>query len=401
MLDIRFSKEVNTTNHFAFSLRFSSMRHLYRGTAMEKLQFSFKQKSGDFIVEEHLPYALSGNGDFLYVLFEKRNHTTQDILDHLIKHCGVSRPMLGIAGLKDKKAITRQRITISKRNLQKCGWPKGFVATLNTIARVLESIRHTEPLWMSTPIANVFHIRLRHKTALSQATKTAVLKNLMTFLTTGCANFFGAQRFGIEGRNRKQGKEILLGNLQIREKKELVFKLQAYASKIFNDYLAMRVDKKSNTVKLLDGDIVTRTDDQKAQLYGLFESKTNAVTQVTHGNTKDFFVTPKSTSTTMPFTPKTMQPTGPFIGYNLLCCPPWTAAWKLEQQLFKKYHLTEKFLTPYKQHTIYGLRRSLRVTPFDVETWFQQNDLLITFSLPSGSYASVVIEEMMKRVQRV
>jgi tRNA(Glu) U13 pseudouridine synthase TruD len=47
--------------------------------------FLFKQKSQDFMVEEILPFPLTGKGDALFVLVEKRNHTTMDILNHLKK----------------------------------------------------------------------------------------------------------------------------------------------------------------------------------------------------------------------------------------------------------------------------------------------------------------------------
>jgi tRNA(Glu) U13 pseudouridine synthase TruD len=45
--------------------------------------FSFKQKSQDFIVEEKLPFTLSGKGDAFFVYFEKRNLTTMDIINFL------------------------------------------------------------------------------------------------------------------------------------------------------------------------------------------------------------------------------------------------------------------------------------------------------------------------------
>jgi tRNA(Glu) U13 pseudouridine synthase TruD len=53
--------------------------------------FSFKQKSQDFIVEEVLPYKLSGKGDAFFVYFEKRNNTTMEIIDFLCKELNLSR----------------------------------------------------------------------------------------------------------------------------------------------------------------------------------------------------------------------------------------------------------------------------------------------------------------------
>jgi tRNA(Glu) U13 pseudouridine synthase TruD len=53
--------------------------------------FAFKQKSQDFIVEEELPFKLSGKGDAFFVYFEKRNVTTMEIVDFLCKEFNISR----------------------------------------------------------------------------------------------------------------------------------------------------------------------------------------------------------------------------------------------------------------------------------------------------------------------
>jgi len=83
--------------------------------------FSFKQKSQDFVVTEELPFKLSNQGDVFFVLFEKRNINTMDVVNHICASCNIPRLSLGIAGLKDKKAITRQWICIYKSALKKLG----------------------------------------------------------------------------------------------------------------------------------------------------------------------------------------------------------------------------------------------------------------------------------------
>ncbi|HCB51806.1 TPA: hypothetical protein DEP21_04550 [Patescibacteria group bacterium] len=59
--------------------------------------FDFKQKSFDFIVEEKLPFKLTGKGDALFVLFEKQNKTTMDVINFLCKEFHISRMTLGVA----------------------------------------------------------------------------------------------------------------------------------------------------------------------------------------------------------------------------------------------------------------------------------------------------------------
>lgn len=67
----------------------SSIPRFYRYFSI--MLFSFKQKSQDFIVEEKLPFKLSGKGDAFFVYFEKRNLTTMDIIDFLCKELNISR----------------------------------------------------------------------------------------------------------------------------------------------------------------------------------------------------------------------------------------------------------------------------------------------------------------------
>ncbi|MEI8092490.1 MAG: tRNA pseudouridine(13) synthase TruD [bacterium] len=86
---------------------------------MQDTLFSFKQKSQDFVVQEELPFLLSGRGDVFFVFFEKRNLNTMDVVNHLCSAFNISRLTLGIAGLKDKRAITKQWICIYKSALKK------------------------------------------------------------------------------------------------------------------------------------------------------------------------------------------------------------------------------------------------------------------------------------------
>jgi tRNA pseudouridine13 synthase len=74
--------------------------------------YQFKQQPEDFIVEEILPVLPSGKGEVFFVYFEKRNLTTMEVLEHLQRQLSLTREDLGIAGLKDKAGITRQRISI-------------------------------------------------------------------------------------------------------------------------------------------------------------------------------------------------------------------------------------------------------------------------------------------------
>lgn len=161
------------------------------------MTFHFKQKSHDFYVSEQLPFKLTGKGDAFYVYFEKRNITTYEVLDHLRKTLNISRMSLGIAGLKDKKSVAKQWISIYNRALKKAGGQGAFIGALSEIVKVLDTGRHPFPMNMSTPITNAFQIKLRSTKRLSQEEKAQALEIVKSLLKNGYANLFGAQRFGI------------------------------------------------------------------------------------------------------------------------------------------------------------------------------------------------------------
>lgn len=354
--------------------------------------FSFKQKSQDFIVEEQLPFEPSGKGDALLVYIEKQNKNTMDIINHLCSTLKISRMTIGVAGLKDKRAITRQWISIYQSALKKLGGEKIFVDTLAQVSRILTITHHDKPIGLTTPIQNIFHIRLRAQKKLSQSEKHEAKKLIQNLFSSGFPNYFGEQRFGINGRNRKQGKDFIKWIDTIKDKKEIVFKLQAFASKMFNDYIDLKL---KSTSPLVEGDIVLLSQSQE---YGIFH-QTQKV-QYFHDAKwcPDFFYYPQQANKEIDYNAHTMYPTWPVIGYNTLLCNPKTAAGKIEQQFLKQKSLTPETLKIMEQYKVFGLRRQLTVYPSQTKLTYQSEDLLIRFALPSGSYASVLIDIMMQKL---
>jgi len=365
--------------------------------------FSFKQKSQDFIVEEELPFELSGKGDAFFVYFEKRNKNTMDILQFLCKELGLSRKALWVAGLKDKKAMTRQWISLYKTALKRIGGEKVFTKTLAKVARIIKTDRHEHPVGLSTQINNVFHIRLRPTKNLSEKEKKQTKRVLNTLLDEWFANIFGEQRFGINGRNWHQGRDILRGESSITSKKEIVFKLQAYGSKMFNNYLTMRLEK---WFSLMDGDIVTYqtvSDGKSFQSFAVYHKETEMVSpfRVEKGKNAFYRYPKKLSKKRIPFNPETMMITGPVIWFNNLSCDPSTEAGKFEQKFLRTHELEEKRLHAMRQHVIFGLRRAIWVLPGRTKLTYQGDDLLLRFSLSSGSYASVLIAMMEDALARI
>lgn len=319
-----------------------------------------------------------------------------DVVNHLCKELWISRLTLGIAGLKDKNAITRQRISIYKSALKKLWGENEFLNCLSEVARVIKTDRHSKPIWMTDRISNMFYIRLRANQAIWLNDKENIQKRVTELLEKWFPNFFGEQRFGINFQNINMGRELLSGKLHIKDlgrehgKFEMKFKLQSYASYLFNEYLKARIYNKR---VLVDGDILQYQDG-----LGIYNMKQKSVSTIPKIQNRDVFFTFWSAWLDSQDYIKDMSVTWPVFGFNTLLCPEKTKAYEIEQGFMKKYEVSEKTFALYKQWKIYGQRRPLRVNPKDILFRFQGDDILLQFALSWGTYASILVEELLKIV---
>src|SRR5690606_16957793 len=74
---------------------------------------TIRERPEDFVVEEQPLYLPEGRGSHLYLLVEKRSLTTRDLITALMGQ-GVSEASIGVAGLKDKHALTTQWLSLPK-----------------------------------------------------------------------------------------------------------------------------------------------------------------------------------------------------------------------------------------------------------------------------------------------
>ena len=77
--------------------------------------YVIKHVPEDFVVEEVPVIKPSSSGKHLLFLLEKRNRTTQEVVSFLRARFGLRQSDVGFAGSKDKRAVTKQFITIKNR----------------------------------------------------------------------------------------------------------------------------------------------------------------------------------------------------------------------------------------------------------------------------------------------
>ncbi|HLC90793.1 MAG TPA: tRNA pseudouridine(13) synthase TruD [Candidatus Nanoarchaeia archaeon] len=79
------------------------------------MMYILKELPEDFVVKEISHEEMKDFGKFSYYLLWKRNRNTLDVIKELAKRLHLSEKDIGIAGNKDKQAITEQMISIPSR----------------------------------------------------------------------------------------------------------------------------------------------------------------------------------------------------------------------------------------------------------------------------------------------
>lgn len=191
-----------------------------------------KQLPEHFRVEELLGFELAGEGEHLYLQIEKRGLNSADLAGRLAKLFGV-RPMdVGYAGMKDKHAVTTQWYSVYLPKTE--GVASAEIELEN--AKVLEVTRHRHKLRRGQHQGNRFSILLTQVEG-----DTEVLgERLERIAANGVPNYFGPQRFGIEGNNLAVVERWFVDKKPPRGRSKGIY-LSAARSYLFNRLLSQRV----------------------------------------------------------------------------------------------------------------------------------------------------------------
>jgi tRNA pseudouridine13 synthase len=304
---------------------------------------TLKLLNEDFIVTE-LPLQLpSGAGEHIWLDIEKNGANTAFVAQQLAEAAGVEERDVGYAGLKDRYAITRQWFSIYL--------PKDETPDLTQLQhpefKVLSQSRHVKKLRPGDLQGNRFRIVLREVTGEPDAMK-AIEANLKAVAAQGVPNYFGAQRFGFEGGNVEQGRAMLAREIRVRNPKKKGLYLSAVRSFVFNEVLALRMQQ-GLWGQTLPGDVMDEAG----------------------------------------------RPTGPLWGRGRVSTT--------DQAQYLEMGVAERHATLCAGMEYAGLdqeRRALVVRPVDMTwEWPQADQLVLTFSLPAGTYATTVLNEILRTTE--
>ncbi len=200
----------------------------------------------DFIVEEVLGFEPSGAGEHHFLKIEKTGENSEWIAKLLARHAGVKRRDIGFAGLKDRQAKTSQWFSVYLPGKSEVDWPAIETETVH----LLEQTKHNKKLRRGIHKGNRFRLIIREL----EGDKESLKKRLEQIAEQGVPNYFGSQRFGIEGRNIEGAEALFSGEIKVRDRARKGFYLSAARSFIFNSILSERIKQKSWN-SLLPGDV--------------------------------------------------------------------------------------------------------------------------------------------------
>lgn len=321
----------------------------------------------DFEVHELPAYAPDGReGAHLLLTLTKRGVGSEDAVAELARQTGIPRPEIGLAGLKDKDAVTTQWISVpfaARHALEQFSHP---AITLGA------ATPHGNKLRRGHLHGNRFVLVVRELAVDgNEAAARVAAKHARLLELGGLDNLYGSQRLGDDGGNLRRGLEALAAGVR---RGRADFLLSAGQSALFNLYLLER-RARGLLRTVLAGDILKKT-----ATGGLFECREPEVDQARLDAGE-------------------LGITGPMYGSKMRAPGPDTAAGALEQEVLAQAGISPEMLRAFGSK-LEGTRRPLQlplptlaVEPAPARDALPPG-LRLGFSLPAGSYATVLLREL-------
>lgn len=169
-----------------------------------------RAKNEDFYVEEIPETYPSGEGPNTWLWIEKNSRTTLDVVLDIARELKINRKQMGFAGMKDKKAVTRQWICISNKTPEEL---QGLGEKLHNV-KIINITPNQKKLRMGQLVGNKFRLMVRGVDDPESATQEAqeILNQLKE---RGVPNYYGYQRFGKDRPNTHLvGKALIKGGVK-------------------------------------------------------------------------------------------------------------------------------------------------------------------------------------------
>jgi tRNA pseudouridine13 synthase len=315
----------------------------------------------DFIVNEIPSITPSGSGEHVWLKLQKSGENSDWLAGHLARIADLKRRDVSYAGMKDRHAVTTQWFSVHLPGKSAPDWSQNLPDSI----QLLEEVRHERKLRLGALQGNQFILTLRECQFHDVASPEQIEQRIKLIREQGVPNYFGQQRFGHNFNNCRSAKAWFLGEFQPKKRQLQSIFLSSARAWIFNQILSQRVaDKTWN--QAIEGDVFMFTSSKS----WFFEQVTEDIIQ----RVKD----------------KQLNPTAALWGAGELASQD--AIQVLENQIMLENKVLAQGLV---EHKLRQDRRKLRLFIDDIQSeWLDQQTLKLSFSLPSGCYATTILDEI-------
>ncbi|WP_168204134.1 tRNA pseudouridine(13) synthase TruD [Aliikangiella coralliicola] len=316
---------------------------------------TIREENADFRVTETLSFEPSGEGEHLFLFIEKTGCNTDWVAKELQRHFNLRSQDIGYAGKKDRYSVSRQWFSLHL---------PGKEVSLDTVDnehyRVIKAVRHNKKLRKGVIKHNHFQLKISQLSA-------GIDENILAKISVeGVPNYFGYQRFGRHGDNLVKAVKLLEKQIKVKSRNKKGLYLSAMRSFFFNQLLAQRVAD-GNWNYALNGDCLSLDGSQS--YFNCEEVDSKLQERLKNGDVHISGLMPgKGRSETT---------------YE---------ARDYEQALINAY---PEWFDGVAEAGVSSSRRPLRVIPINLQYAIETNQVMrIEFALPSGSFATSVLREV-------
>lgn len=337
----------------------------------------YKQSPDDFIVNEQQNINFSHQGEHLWLQVCKVNLNTHFVSKLLAKWADIPVKDVGFSGLKDRHAVTTQffSLRLPKKVYPTISFDEFLQQNpLNSDEKlqILAQYWHDKKLQRGTHKFNQFIITLHHVLG----DKTAIENQLNLIKKQGVPNYFGEQRFGHDDNNLNQALALFENKLKLNPKRpkdqeKISLYLSSARSEIFNAILAKRVLDNSWQTPIL-GDVMNLAGSQSVFVPDRIDDSIRQRLAIA-----DIYLT------------------GAMWGAGEL--QSFADVAKLEQSVIDNNPTYQIFADGLAKFGLKQQRRALVLLPKDLSwQWLDVDSLQLQFSLPTGCFATTVLNCLIK-----
>jgi tRNA pseudouridine13 synthase len=331
---------------------------------------TIKTQLSDFKVFESLSFEPSNSGEHTLIHIEKTGLNTAFVAEALAKFGGLHLRNVSYAGRKDKYATTSQWFGIYHAGSTKADWPSFQMKGV----RIIDIVQNERKLRTGAIKANRFEIVLRDIDSLN---KEALLARIEEIKLHGVPNYFGNQRFGelikadgsVQLGGNLQLAEKLINGEDIRNRNKRSMAISALRSWLFNHFVSKRISQLAYQA-ILDGDALSLSGSNSFFIHSIHDQTLLSITKerVAQG---DVLVT------------------APLWGEGTL--DSQGEANEFEQQTAKEFCEVCEALARLQ---LSQQRRPILLFVKDFTAQISDNSVTLSFSLPSGCFATSVLREI-------